>query len=123
MAYITGKDRPVFLTKVAGAEVTEILKWKDGFVYYIATLPNKPGTRHLFKVRAPPVVTKREVANGIECLTCNRTMPDLPRAPCQYYDIKMSLDGSFMTMICQGKISHRGVLLKSIQKFEIFTIL
>ena len=100
LVYITGENRQ-FLTKVEGAEVTEILKWKDGFVYYMATLPHQPGTRHLYKVRAPPVVTKGEAANGIECLTCNRTM-DLPREPCQYYDIKMSLDGSFMTMICQG---------------------
>lgn len=30
-------------------------------------------------------------------------MPEFPsRDPCQYYDVKMSLDGSFMTMICQG---------------------
>ena len=30
-------------------------------------------------------------------------MNDLPdRKECEYYDIEMSLDGSFMTMICQG---------------------
>ena len=73
LAYRSG-DQLVWLTQVNGAEVTDILKWtSDGFIYYMSTLPNKPGTRHLFRIqfRAPPYTYIPE------CVTCNRTMENL----------------------------------------------
>ena len=60
------------MTQVDGAEVTDILKWTaDGFVYYMSTLPNKPGTRHLFRIQF------RTPQQQPECVTCNRTMENL----------------------------------------------
>ena len=111
LVYVTGNsdaDRH-YLTKVDGAEVTDILKWKpDGYIYYMSTLPHQPGTRHLFKIRAPPMarndghVSTSSSPVQAQCVTCNRTMKDLSREPCEYYDIEMSTEGSFMTMICRG---------------------
>jgi len=99
LAYRSG-DQLVWLTQVNGAEVTDILKWtSDGFIYYMSTLPNKPGTRHLFRIqfRAPPYTYIPE------CVTCNRTMENLGRKEiCEYYEVEMSLDGTFMAMICKG---------------------
>ena len=78
LAYRSG-DQLVWLTQVNGAEVTDILKWtSDGFIYYMSTLPNKPGTRHLFRIqfRAPPY-TSNNLQKQPECVTCNRTMENL----------------------------------------------
>lgn len=92
----------VFLTKTAGAEVTEILKWtRDGYIYYIATLPDQPGSRHLYRTLAPSSHSYIK-SSGPECLTCNKTMTDLDRLTCNYYDVQMSKDGSFMIMTCLG---------------------
>lgn len=106
LAYISGDDRPVWLTQVDGAEVTDILKWtSDGFIYYMSTLPNLPGTRHLFRIqfRTPQNSIGSGKKQQPECVSCNRTMENLGRKEmCQYYDVDMSLDGTFMTMICKG---------------------
>lgn len=100
--YLTDGSR-TYLTKVDGAEVIEILKWTmDGYIYYMSTLPLQPGTRHLYRIRAPPNARSQGVANVPECITCNRTMTDVDREQCQYYSVDMSKDGSFMTMICLG---------------------
>ena len=100
LVYVTGDSR-TYLTKVDGAEVTEILKWTDdGYIYYMSTLPYKPGTRHLFRMKAPQ--TENSGNNVPECVSCNRTMEDLHRDECQYFKIEMSNEGNFMTMICQG---------------------
>ncbi len=99
MVYQVGDSR-TFLTKVDGAEVVEVLKWtEDGYVYYISTLPYKPGTRHMFKIRVPTSANNPEAA---QCLTCNLTMSDLGREKCTYYDVSMSKDGSFTSMNCLG---------------------
>ena len=89
LAYKSGDDRPVWLTQVNGAEVTDILKWtSDGFIYYMSTLPNKPGTRHLFRIqfRAPPYTSTNHQQQP-ECVTCNRTMEDLGQ--CVLYALTM----------------------------------
>ena len=83
----------------SGAEVTDILEWtEDGFIYYMSTLPYQPGTRHLFRMKI------HSTQKSSECVSCNRTMEDIHREPCQYYKIDMSQKGSFMTMVCQGVI-------------------
>ena len=98
LVYVVGDTRN-YLTKVDGAEVTEILKWsRDGHIYYMSTLPYKPGTRHMFRIKAP--MNAGPGKHEPECVTCNRTM--LNREECQYHKIDMSTDGTFMTMICQG---------------------
>ena len=82
---------------ISGAEVTDILEWtEDGFIYYMSTLPYQPGTRHLFRMKI------HSTQKSSECVSCNRTMEDIHREPCQYYKIDMSQKGSFMTMVCQG---------------------
>ena len=88
-----------FLLLISGAEVTDILEWtEDGFIYYMSTLPYQPGTRHLFRMKI------HSTQKSSECVSCNRTMEDIHREPCQYYKIDMSQKGSFMTMVCQGVI-------------------
>ena len=80
LAYISGDDRPVWLTQVDGAEVTDILKWtSDGFIYYMSTLPNLPGTRHLFRIqfRTPQNSIGSGRKQQPECVSCNRTMENL----------------------------------------------
>ena len=88
-----------FVLPYSGAEVTDILEWtEDGFIYYMSTLPYQPGTRHLFRMKI------HSTQKSSECVSCNRTMEDIHREPCQYYKIDMSQKGSFMTMVCQGVI-------------------
>ncbi len=111
--------------------MTEILKWTpDGYIYYMSTMPDQPGVRHLFRIRDPqssktkkpelfstsrnllafkcieyiimPVILGSNDVKEAECVTCQRKMKELNRKDCQYYDVQMSKEGSFMTMICQG---------------------
>ena len=74
LLYVAGNGKTrTFLTKVNGAEVVEILAWtKENYIYYISTLPNQPGSRHVFRVRSPTAPHNiKESYNGYpECLTC-----------------------------------------------------
>ena len=74
LLYVAGNGKTrTFLTKVNGAEVVEILAWtKENYIYYISTLPNQPGSRHIFRVRSPTAPHNiKESYNGYpECLTC-----------------------------------------------------
>ena len=68
-----------YLTKVDGAEVVEILAWtKENYIYYISTLPYKPGARHIFRIRSPTAPHDIKGGNNgfPECLTCSPTSED-----------------------------------------------
>ena len=115
LLYVAGNGKTrTFLTKVDGAEVVEILAWtKENFIYYLSTLPNEPGARHIFRVRSPTAQhNANEPYNGYpECLTCpphhtddasssrgyttpkekSNNMAYLNREPCNYYSVKFSV--------------------------------
>ena len=60
-----------FLTRGEG-EVTKILSWsRDGYVYYLSTLPGDAGSRHLYRV-ASPRLHHMAISIDPECLSCNR---------------------------------------------------
>ncbi len=77
----SAKTQPVSLTH-GTFHVTEIAKWDEdrGFVYYLATLPDEPGTRHLFRVGDLSLRNQKkedEAGNGTDpslpvCLTCRK---------------------------------------------------
>ena len=115
LLYVAGHGKSKkFLTKVDGAEVVEILAWtKEDYIYYLSTLPNEPGSRHIFRVRSPtaPHNTNEHYNGDPECLTCpphhtdetsssigystpkekSNNMAYLNREPCNYYSVKFSV--------------------------------
>ena len=69
------------------SEVTEILEWTaDDTVYYIATLPGDPGSRHLHKLRIGQ--------QGGTCLTCD--------TGCGFVASTFSPQGSYFSTDCKG---------------------
>ena len=77
-----------------------------GFIYFIATLPNQPGSRHMYKILSP----SQALAQGLKpvpvCLSCPNSTTDemdyLRREKCNYVDAKMSDNGTFYVMECAG---------------------
>ena len=114
LLYVAGNGKTrTFLTKVDGAEVVEILAWtKENYIYYLSTLPNEPGARHIFRVRSPTAPHRANEPYNItpECLTCppdhsqdtssskvyttpkesSNNMAYLNREPCNYYSVQFS---------------------------------
>ena len=94
-----GKTK-TFLTRLHRAEVTKIVKWseKDNLIYFVATLPDQPGTRHFYRLD-PTSTTKKEP----ECLSCDLKMASLSdRLPCAYFDASLSPDGRHYALSCKG---------------------
>ena len=102
---VVSGDRKTFLTSDK-ADVTEILQWaQDGYLYYMATLPHQPGTRHFYRVPSPRLRhSNPDLAEvGPECLSCNLSdASPLHRRACEYYSVSMSKSGSFYSMTCKG---------------------
>ena len=94
-----GRKR-TFVTRLNGAEVTKINKWSDdGFIYYTATLPDRPGSRHFYRVRPD----EDGPDSGPECLSCGlKTEEFSDREDCTYFEASMSPDGSHYVLICKG---------------------
>jgi len=92
-----------FLTNIEAGEVTEVLHWSsEGYIYYIATLDGNPGSRFFYRILSPTESKSRNVQAMPECLSCkNNTqeMEFLRREECLYAEVKMSLNGSFFTMV------------------------
>ena len=69
------------------SEVTEILEWTaQDTVYFIATLPGDPGSRHLHKLRIG--------RPGVTCLSCD--------TGCGFVSVTFSLGGSYFSADCKG---------------------
>lgn len=91
------------------AEVTEILAWtQDDQVYYLATSPNDPGARHLYRldlVRPEPtcLTCLHHAVAGVETMAGGEAKPILPdRAACNFVSVTMSKEGSYYSMDCKG---------------------
>jgi len=79
------------------SEVTEIVEWTaDDTVFYVATRPGDPGSRHLYKLR----IGQQQV----ECLTCESS--------CDFYEASFSNSGSYFTLECKGP----GIPFSSVHK-------
>lgn len=82
------------------SEVTQIVEWtRDDQIYYISTLPEDPGARHLYRVQLG------QEDSAPECLSCNHQemIPHLQqRKTCQFVEVAMSKSGSYYTMTCKG---------------------
>jgi len=93
----TKENKRTLLTKEF-SEVTEILAWTaDDVVYYIATLPDSPGSRHLFRLSLSQPDT--------ECLSCRHQemVPHLKqRENCDYVEVSMSWNNAYYVLKCQG---------------------
>ena len=95
------KDERTYLTK-AEITVVEVLAWKDDYIFFVSTLPDQPGARHLFRILSP---TAKASNSNPECLTCQNADPKmsyLNRKSCNYYSATMSLNASYFAMICHG---------------------
>ena len=69
------------------SEVTEVVEWSsDDTVWYVATLPGDPGSRHLYKLTIG--------RPGSECVTCD--------SQCQYASVTVSTHGSHYSIDCRG---------------------
>lgn len=77
-----------------------------GFIFFQATLPDKPGSRHLYKILSPSEALTRGQKSIPVCLSCPNSTTDemeyLHREPCNYVDVKMSKNGTFYVMECDG---------------------
>ena len=80
------------------SEVTEIVAWTaDDSVYYISTLPDSPGSRHLYRLQLDQPDT--------ECLSCRHQemVPHLQhRQMCDFVEVDMSPGASYYALKCQG---------------------
>lgn len=98
-------DIPTSLTH-GQFEVTQILGWDESshYVYYIATLPERPDVRHLFRVQDASTHTDTTPVSS-ECLSCNTTLvlsPTQNVSNCQYSRASLSKDFSHYVLDCLG---------------------
>ncbi|XP_050712996.1 inactive dipeptidyl peptidase 10-like isoform X2 [Eriocheir sinensis] len=90
-------------------EVTEILGWDqtNNYIYYIATMEEKPGERHLFRtsdVTSPMMMMP-------DCLSCLEA--DNKTDTCLYNRAHFSTDFSYYVLECQGPDVPRAYLFST----------
>jgi len=103
---VSGQDNiPLTTVTHAQAEVTKILSWdrKNNFIYYVSTLVNDPGVRHLLRKRLSGPEDKTE------CLTClpvnnNNISAQCVRGvqSCEYNEIIISPENNAYVQHCLG---------------------
>ncbi|XP_069948629.1 inactive dipeptidyl peptidase 10-like isoform X3 [Cherax quadricarinatus] len=99
-------------------EVTEILGWdqNNNYIYYMATMEEKPGERHLFRVAD----VSSPMLRLPECLSCLEA--DNTTDMCLYNRAHLSPDFAFFVLECLGPDVPRTYLFSTWSSQMIYTL-